>query len=189
MIKIVKSWTSQQIQEQQNQLVHIYRQAFSSPPYNKDEIEVADFAYFLPQHVMRDGFQMVAAMEEQNNEVVGFAYGFANTSDQFFYQEVAKVTNSDFVMAWLSDYFRLVEIAVLPRVQGRGIGGALHNHLLSGLPQAKGILATIAAETDAFRLYRKRGWQVLLEEIFFTGVTRPYRIMGMKLVPPELAVD
>ncbi|MCB9421855.1 MAG: GNAT family N-acetyltransferase [Ardenticatenaceae bacterium] len=150
---------------------------------------MADFAHFLPQHVLRDRFRMVTALEDRTDEIVGFAYGFASTSDQFFYQEVAKVTHSDFVMAWFSDYFRLVQIAVLPQVQGRGIGSALHDHLLSGLPQAKGILATIAAETNAFQLYRQRGWQVLLQEIFFPGVNRPYQIMGKELVPPELAVS
>jgi hypothetical protein len=33
----------------------------------------------------------------------------------------------------------------------------------------------------AYHLYRKRGWVILLDEYFFPGVTRPYRIMGLNL--------
>ncbi|UCC76215.1 MAG: GNAT family N-acetyltransferase, partial [Anaerolineales bacterium] len=74
-----------------------------------------------------------------------------------------------------------VEMAVKPETQKRGIGGLLHDHLLTGLSYQKAVLSTMAAETNAYAMYRKRGWRVLLDNLHFPGVARPYRIMGLEL--------
>jgi GNAT superfamily N-acetyltransferase len=173
--------TPQQIKVHQDRFVTIYRHAFHAPPYSKGEREVSDFAQSLGHHVENEGFQMVVAFEKETDEIVGFAYGYAHTPEQLFHQEVAKVIRPDIVTDWLLNSFRLVEMAVMPSAQGRGIGGGLHHHLLSGVPYQKAVLATMAAETNAYRMYRQRGWRVLLDEIFFPGVSRPYRIMGLEL--------
>jgi len=189
MVEITNSLTPRQIYTYKNQFVTIYRRAFKAPPYSKEESEVVEFAHFLPHHVEKAGFQMVVAIETQSDEIVGFAYGYANTPDQQFHQEVAKVINPDLVRAWLLNSFRVVEMAVTPSAQGQGIGGALHDHLLSRVPYEKAILATMAAETNAYELYRKRGWQILLEEIRFPNVFRPYRVMGLELVDEWVRKD
>ena len=124
---------------------------------------------------------MVVAIDGEADEIVGFAYGFANTPEQLFHQEVAKVVSPHMVTDWLLHSFRLVEMAVTPNVQGQGVGGALHNHLFSRLSYKKAVLATIAAETTAYRLYCKRGWRLLVEEMFFPNVARPYQVMGLEL--------
>jgi GNAT superfamily N-acetyltransferase len=162
-------------------LITIYRDAFSVPPYGKKEKEVLDFARSFPQHVKREGFRIAVALEE-TEQVLGFAYGYTNTPDQLWHEKVAQVLPSQVVAEWLPGSFRLVEMAVAPKVQGQGIGGLLHDRLLSDLPCRKAVLSTLAAETNAYRMYRKRGWGVLLEEIFFPGVVRPYRIMGLELL-------
>ena len=77
--------------------------------------------------------------------------------------------------------FQFAEIAVAPKAQGQGIGGLLHDHLLNGLPYQKAVLSTMAAETNAYWMYHKRGWEILVEEMVFPGVARPYRIMGLEL--------
>jgi ribosomal protein S18 acetylase RimI-like enzyme len=69
-------------------------------------------------------------------------------------------------------------MAVLPEFQGQGIGGQLHDLLLQDLPYRHGLLSTLNEETNATALYRRRGWQVLLEPFQFAGVNRLYRIMG-----------
>lgn len=181
MVKITKSLTLQQIQSHRNQFVNIYREAFSAPPYCKKEDEVFDFAQSLPHHVEKAGFEMAVAFEKQSEAIIGFAYGYTNRPDELFQQEVAKAVHPDSVRDWLVNSFRLVEMAVRPDAQGQGIGGALHDSLLRGLSYEKAVLATMAAETKAYKLYRKRGWRVLLEEIYFPNVPRPYRIMGFEL--------
>jgi hypothetical protein len=178
---ITGSLTPQQIKAHQDRFVTIYRHAFRAPPYSKGEREIIDFAQSLGPHVENEGFQMVVAFEKETDEIVGFAYGYANTPDQLFHKEVTKVIHSDIVTDWLLNSFRLVEMAVVPYAQGQGIGGGLHNHLLSGVPYEKAVLATMATETNAYRMYRIRGWRVLLDEIFFPRVSRPYRIMGLDL--------
>jgi ribosomal protein S18 acetylase RimI-like enzyme len=83
---------------------------------------------------------------------------------------------------WLTDTFELVELAVAPHAQGRGIGSRLHDTLLADLPHQAAVLSTIQSETVALKLYRKRGWTVLLENFFFPGTSKPYIIMGLTLM-------
>ncbi|MCJ7624605.1 MAG: GNAT family N-acetyltransferase, partial [Anaerolineaceae bacterium] len=110
--------------------------------------------------------------------MVGFAYGYANTPDQYWHTEVAKVAPPHIVSNWLMNSFRLVEMAVAPRAQGGGIGGALHYHLLNGLQYPKAVLSTMAADTAAYRMYKKRGWVVLIDDMVFSSVARADCIRG-----------
>jgi GNAT superfamily N-acetyltransferase len=181
MVVVIHSLTDEQVEEYQDQLVSVYRDAFRTPPYCKEEAEVVDFAQSLPQHVQKEGFRIVVALEVPTEQVVGFAYGYANTPDQFWHGQVAKAVGPRTVTEWLTDSYRLVEMAVAPEAQGQGIGGLLHDHLLRGLAYQKAVLSTMAAEMNAYWLYHKRGWKVLLDDFSFPGVARPYRIMGLEV--------
>jgi GNAT superfamily N-acetyltransferase len=154
-------------------LVAVYRDAFSALPYTKGEDEAAAFARFLPEHAGREGFRLVVAEEEGRGDLVGFAYGHENASGQGWHEVVARSASPQLVAAWLTSSFRLAEMAVVTRAQGRGIGGRLHDCLLAGLPYRRAVLSTMAAETNAYRLYRKRGWQVLLDGLQVPGLPRP----------------
>ena len=66
---------------------------------------------------------------------------------------------------WLGGHFEFVELAVDPDHQGRGLGAALHDALLAGLPHARALLSTWRDERPARRLYLTRGWTVLQEEL------------------------
>jgi hypothetical protein len=79
------------------------------------------------------------------------------------------------------DAYQLVEIAVKPTAQGQGIGGRLHDSLLSGLPYQTALLSTLHAETIAYQMYLSRGWKPLIGNFHFPGVSRTYIIMGRKL--------
>jgi GNAT superfamily N-acetyltransferase len=188
MAVAVHSLANQQVQAFHDQLVSVYRDAFSVDPYCKEEAEVVDFAGSLPRHLEREGFRGVVALDDQTGKVVGFAYGYSNTPDQFWHQEVAKAMHPRIVTEWLMGSFRLVEMAVTPAVQGRGIGGLLHDHLLGGVPHQKAVLSTMAADTNAFRMYQKRGWRVLIDNHSFRGVARSYRIMGLELSRGDAAL-
>jgi GNAT superfamily N-acetyltransferase len=181
MAVIVRSLSNQQIETFQGQFVTVYRDAFGAPPYCKGEDEVMDFAQSLPQHAEREGFRMVVAVEDGTGALVGFAYGYKNTPGQLWHEEVARAVRPQIVAAWLMNSFRFVEIAVVPKAQGQGIGGLLHDHMLNRLPYRKAVLSTMAAETNAHWMYQKRGWEVLVEKVIFPGVARPYRVMGLEL--------
>lgn len=68
-----------------------------------------------------------------------------------------------------------------PKSQGQGIGGRLHDCLLAQLPYEKAVLSTMRAQTGAYWMYRKRSWQVLVENMRFPGVGRLYQVMGLDL--------
>lgn len=110
--------------------------------------------------------------------IEGFAYGFRDEPSNGWWERVASVLTEDEVVTWLDDCFALAELAVIPEMQGRGIGGQLHDVLLKGLPA---VLSTLRADTPAMRLYRKRGWVTLVETLLLSGMTHPYTVMGFAL--------
>jgi ribosomal protein S18 acetylase RimI-like enzyme len=181
VITIVDSPSPQRIAAFHDQLVALYRDAFAAPPYSKGKEEVVAFARSLPQHVRREGFRMVVAAIEEGNQVAGFVYGYTSTPDRWWHTHVARAMQPSMADKWLEDCFQLVEIAVTPTFQGQGIGGQLHDHMLNGLSHRKAVLSTAQAKTNAYRMYRRRGWVTLLEHFTFPGVQRPYQILGLDL--------
>ena len=178
---VVRFLAKQQLAALYDPIVAIYRDAFKAPPYSKGEDEVMEFARFFPQHVEQEGFRLVVAIEARTGEPVGFAYGFRNAPGQGWYEVVASLMPPQTVAEWLTGSFRLAEMAVASGAQGRGVGGLLHDQLLTDLPYRRAVLSTTAAKTNAFWLYHKRGWQVLIDTFDVPGLPRPYRIMGLDL--------
>ncbi len=59
-------------------------------------------------------------------------------------------------------HFEFVELAALLDVRGQGVGGRLHDALLTDLPHHRALLgAEDDPSTPAVRLYTKRGWRRL----------------------------
>jgi GNAT superfamily N-acetyltransferase len=142
---------------------------------------VLDFAESLPKHMWREGFRFAAATEDTPEHIVGFACGYLSVPGQFWYENVRKAMFAQVANEWLTRSFQLVEMVVAPKAQGQGIGGRLHDCLLAQLPYEKAVLSTMREQTAAYWMYRKRGWRVLVENIQFPGVGRPYQIMGLGL--------
>ena len=184
---MIISLTNQQIEAFRTQIITIYWDAFIQPPYNKSEAEISDFAQSLPNHMGREAFRFVGAFESSLEQIVGFAYGYASTSGQWWYENVKQVLSMQAASEWLENSFQFVELAVSPKVQGLGIGGRLHDHLLSDLAYDRAVLSTMQANTIAYHLYRTRGWVVLRENYFFPGVERSYQIMGLELMQGDKA--
>ena len=147
------------------ELVDVYRPAFTAAPYNEDETSVARFRdEQLATHAGREGFRCVVARE--GGRVVGFAYGYTGRRGQWWSDHVAERVPPELAERWLDGHFEFVEMAVHPDHQGKGIGGALHDALLDGLPHDRALLSTWTAEYPARRLYLNRGWQVLEQELW-----------------------
>ena len=160
-------------------VVAIYRTAFTEPPYCEDEADVQNFAERFPDHAQRPGFRCCVA--RQDLRIVGFAYGFTGEPGDGWWDLVAERLSDDEVDTWLMDCFAFAELAVLPSARGQGIGGRLHDTLLSGLPHRTAVLSTLQAETPAMRLYHRRGWIALLHDFMFPGGMHPYTVMGLDL--------
>lgn len=180
MTVVTVSLTTQHIETWRAQITTLYRDAFSPPPYRKAEAEISDFDQSLPAHIAREGFHFVGALDNHQEQLVGFAYGYTSTAGQWWYEHVKQALPMLAASHWLENSFQLVEIAVDPKAQGQGIGGRLHDHLLGGRPQARAVLSTLQAATRAEHLYRTRGWLILCEDFYFPGVDRPYQIMGLE---------
>ncbi|MFK4082473.1 GNAT family N-acetyltransferase [Kribbella sp. NPDC020789] len=100
-----------------------------------------------------------------DGEVVGFAYGFTGRRGQWWSDRIAAAILPEMAAEWIGGHFEVVELAVLPQAQGQGIGTALMTALVDGLPHRRMLLTTYADDRPAPRLYRRLGWQVLVEDL------------------------
>jgi ribosomal protein S18 acetylase RimI-like enzyme len=101
------------------------------------------------------------AVAELDSVVVGFAWGYIGEHGQYWPDLVSRSLGAA-AAGWVGGHFEFVELAVSPKVRGRGVGGALHDHLLDGVPHQRALLGTSADGADpAVRLYRSRGWRRL----------------------------
>ena len=171
--------TPREMETVRDRILYIYGRAFAEPPYSRSESDVEAFSMTLGRHTVRKDFRCCIARED--GRIVGFTYGYTTEPGQWWHDIVARAMDAVTVEEWLTGSFEFVELAVLPEAQGRGIGGRLHDALLEGLPHDKAVLSTHQSETPAFRLYRKRGWTVLVRDVMFPGLTTPYVIMGLDL--------
>lgn len=163
------------------EMVAVYRQAFRPPPYEKGENVVRQFDSTLERHSGRDGFRCVAAMVPDGSGLAGFGYGYTSQAGQWWHDQVVQQLDPETVQTWFADAFEIVELAVRPAVQGRGVGQRLHDALLGPVTQRTAVLSTLDADTRGSRLYFKRGWRVIRSGFHFSGVREPYLIMGLRL--------
>lgn len=165
-----------------DKLADVYRAAFTAPPYNETEAEVQQFVnQQVPRHAQYAGFRLCIARQWPDGPVAGFAYGYTGIPGQWWYDTVSAAIGPELTLKWMAHYFELVELAVAPIAQGQGIGGKLHDTLLSGLPHRTALLSAYPEATDALRLYRNREWQVIRERLTFPGADRTPVLMGLEL--------
>jgi ribosomal protein S18 acetylase RimI-like enzyme len=161
-----------------DQIAHVYREAFSGPPYFRDDVDALAFTETFRRHAQRRGFRCFVARKGRNSHIVGFIYGYTGESGQWWHDMIVRTMDSNTARQWMGDVLDLAELAVLPAMRGFGIGGQLHDLLLHDLPHWTAVLSTHQEETTALKLYTKRGWNTLLQHFLFPGYTIPYRIMG-----------
>jgi ribosomal protein S18 acetylase RimI-like enzyme len=180
---VIRELTPEQILALQSQIVTIYRNAFTPAPYRKPEAEIEDFARTFPTQFNRTSYRFVGAFNPDQPHFVGFAYGYAVSAARWWVEHVKPALSAQAAQDWLENSYQFVEIALDPAFQGQGIGARLHDFLLNGIDYQRAVLSTLQADTTAQHMYRARGWIVLCEDLFFTGVARRYQIMGLELKP------
>jgi ribosomal protein S18 acetylase RimI-like enzyme len=173
--------SSQELTAVRDQILAVYQAAFAEPPYFETEEDVARFAESFTRHAQRAGFRCCVAEDNATGQVLGFAYGYTSQAGQWWYDRVAAALDQKTIAAWLNGAFEFVELAVIPSMQGQGIGGRLHDALLADLPHRTAVLSTYQVEIAALRLYHRKGWLILLQDYFFPGSDRRMVIMGFDL--------
>ncbi len=171
---------SDQIRTLDRQLQQVYISAFSLPPYRQGQSDVVRFRESFMRHSHRGGFRCVVA-EDSKQGVVGFGYGYRSAPGQWWRDTVEEALGEDNAKVWLSDAFEFVELAVARAMQGRGIGGRIHDELLNLVDNRTAVLSTYQAETPARKLYLNRGWITLLWDFEFPGSPQPILVMGIDL--------
>jgi ribosomal protein S18 acetylase RimI-like enzyme len=112
---------------------------------------------------------------------IGFTYGYTGSTGEWWMDLVSAALDERARQYWLKSPFELVELHVHPDRQGQGIGGRLHDAVLVGVKNETAVLSTRTGPTRAFALYRKRGWQTLVEHFWFPDQNVNYRIMALDL--------
>jgi ribosomal protein S18 acetylase RimI-like enzyme len=136
---------------------------------------------WLPRHTERDAFRFLAAVDE-SGLVTGFAYGYTGGLGQWWTDRVAAAMDADARRAWLDPpHYEVVELHVHPDRQRGGIGTALLERLLAGLPHARALLSTQVDNAKARPFYEKQGWEVVVPALSFGPGYAPFCVYGKRL--------
>ena len=142
-----------------DELVDVYRAAFTAPGYDETSDDVERFRASLPQHADREGFRLV--LGSRAGRLVGFAYGYTGRRGQWWTDRILARVPASITEVWVDGHFEFVGLAVRPSEQGQGVGQALHDALLEDLPHRRALLGTWADDRPARRLYLRSGWREL----------------------------
>ncbi len=157
--------------------IDVYADAFAEPPYSDLDRGREVRARIRDTHRYRRGFTFLIA--EANGAVCGMTYGYHGEDGQWWHDAVARHLGHPRAQEWLGDAYEVVEVAVAPGAQGRGIGTALVTALLEGRPERTAVLST-RTDSRAHELYARLGF-VYLAEMTFTAGGWPFYIMGRRL--------
>ena len=111
--------------------IAVYAAAFAPPPYS-DPDRGEEIRYRLRQlHRDREGFRGFIALGQADEPgipahgVVGMTYGYRSMRGQWWRDAVARELDRKRRKRWLGSAYELVEIAVHPDFQSRGLGALL----------------------------------------------------------------
>ncbi|MGA8115404.1 MAG: GNAT family N-acetyltransferase [Actinocatenispora sp.] len=138
---------------------------------------------FVAAHAHYQGFRAVATLAN-DDRLLGFAYGYLSAGGQWWHEQVRAGLSPTQARQWLPDCFELVELHVRPEVQGHGIGATQLHALLEGATESTVLLSTPEAplaESRAWRLYRRNGFDDVLRHFHFPGDDRPFAVLGRTL--------
>ena len=119
----------------------------------------ADLQARLPGHAALDGFVAVLAWE--GRQPVGLAYGYHGVRGRWWSMQIERALAPAEQGEWLDDWFEVVEIAVAPDHQGRGVGSSIHDRLLAEAGWPRALLTARADDPDVRGFYERRGWRAV----------------------------
>lgn len=179
---MIADLTAEQIRARREEILGVYQRAFSCSDARRDS-----FGAFLDE-ALRDyaGVRVLAALDAGDDErepgrLLGFLYGYAYERGHWWPDQVGPALQAAGHGDWERDAFEVVELAVAPEAQGRGIGGALLAALLDGLAQRHVLLAT-DQDNPARQLYRRCGLVELVADFRYSPEGDPVVLLGGRTV-------
>jgi ribosomal protein S18 acetylase RimI-like enzyme len=149
------------------------------------------------EHTRRQGWKAVAAVQAADDAaetlaaapILGVAYGYCGSPDQWWQQQVVAGlqrggTDAGRIAELMNGYFELTELHIHPDAQGQGLGEALARRLLADRDESHVLLSTpeiSGEENRAWRLYRRLGFTDVIRGYHFAGDPRPFAILGRTL--------
>jgi len=142
-----------------DELHDVYADAFSGPPWNKQQAGIDQFRHRLDTDAHRAGFRAVVTTSPAG--IDGFATGWITgqpfRSDRA-YAMVAAQLGPQRVARMLLGALEVDELAVRPRARLGGLGRQLLGELISDAPGGRAWLLTSPQITDTVAFYRRVGW-------------------------------
>ncbi len=165
--------------------IDVYSRAFALPPYSDPGRGEEIRSRMTEVHKDRAGFRAFCACIP-GSDVVGMIYGYHGQPGQWWHDTVLRELERGTAARWLGDSYELVEVAVDPDYQDRGIGAMLIGHLLERVHEETCVLST-RTDSRAHNLYRRLGFEVITEMVF-SPHGAPFYVMGrdMRLSPIRL---
>lgn len=173
----IVDWSPETVRQRAMELGEVYRQAFDIDPRNTLQPFVDNA---LVRHTDYDGYRCVVATDDTGN-ALGFVYGYESAPGRWWHDTVRPALVERGHAGWLRDAFEYVEFAVVPEVQGNGIGSRLHDTILAQTRCASALLSTNAGPNPARDMYLRRGWIDLVPQFVYPGGNRTAMLMGLDL--------
>jgi ribosomal protein S18 acetylase RimI-like enzyme len=167
------------VQEREGDVAKVYESAWASMPFAFDRSQVRNFVKTFSYHAEKSGFRLCIGRDK--GAVAGFAYGYSSEPGGWWREQVQKAIDRRLVHTWLADSFELAELAVAQGAQGRGMGARLHDAILDGLPHRAAVLSTQRDNARALGFYRRRGWKVLSDGVWFPHRKEPFVVLALDL--------
>ena len=120
-------WTPHDLTRRLDDVVSVYGQAMGYQP----EL-LATRRGYMASHVHRRAFCAVASLDVKGT-LLGFGYGYASESGQWWHDQVKSAIPRGQRAAWLADCFEVVELHVRPAAQGHGLGAAQTSLMMDGM--------------------------------------------------------
>ncbi len=170
-----------------DEVIGVYKAAFLDQHEADPVRAAAERAAYARRHLDHTDLRAVVALTADDT-VVGVAYGLPGRPGQWWHDVVAAALPAWVAADWLSDCLEVVELHVLPRLQGHGIGRRLLRALLDGVPQRTAALSALEEPgSRARKLYTSEGFVPLLEHFRFPGNDTRYAVLAKRLPGPSHA--
>lgn len=134
----------------------------------------------IQKHRSYEGVRGFVVLSEEDN-VIGFSYGYTSLPGQFYHELLAKEFNSEECQKWLSNCFEYVELVVHPSYRKQGMGKKLITKLLENVENETAILTTQVDNTPARSLYEALHWEVIKDSFYPSDSKQRYVIMGKEI--------
>jgi ribosomal protein S18 acetylase RimI-like enzyme len=132
------------------------------------------------KHSQYEGF-IGKVMYSDEHEMIGFAYGYSSSPDQYYHNVIKSNLERDLYEEWLKNCFEFVELAVSPKFRGQGHAQLLMEEILKNTDKQNAVLTTQYENIPPQNLYKKSGWKILKNDFMIAPNRTRYVIMVKRL--------